>query len=108
MVKIGRVITDPSVGTYCRLTLPGGEKLLVSHETQGKHGKLSVALVKLWGFSSEPIFDCSLDTPEGQALAARLAAGAAGAGTPLDALVHRLAQCDSLAAARAACRALAG
>jgi hypothetical protein len=109
MAKVGRFVSDPRAGSYCHVTVDSGEKLLVSHEKSGQRGTLSVALVKLWGLSSEPLFSASLDSPAGQALLARLTAGAtagsAGA-TPLGALVHYLRECDSLAAVREKCAAL--
>jgi hypothetical protein len=109
MVKIGRFVTDPRAGSYCRLTLDSGEKLLVSHDRTGGLGKMSVALLKLWGFSSEPLFECSLDSAEGRAILARLTAEArAGSAevTPLGALVNRFKDCDSLATVRARCQTL--
>jgi len=111
MVKIGRFVTDPRAGSYCQLTLDGGEKLLVSHEKAGKLGRVTVAVLKLWGFSSEPLFECSLDSPEGQAVLARLTVGATPGSleaTPLGAMVNQLKECDSLALVRDRCRTLAG
>lgn len=63
----------------------------------------------LWGLSSEPLLDCSLDSPEGQALLSRLTVGAARGSadaTPLGALVNHLRDCEGLDAVRARCQAL--
>jgi hypothetical protein len=109
MTKVGRFVIDPHVGSYCYVTVDTGEKLLVSHEKTGTRGNLTVALLKLWGFSSEAVFATSLDSPEGRAILARLTTGAvAGSAdaTPLGALVHYLKDCGSLAAVRAKCTAL--
>jgi hypothetical protein len=109
MAKVGRFVSDPRAGSYCHVTIDTGEKLLVSHEKSGPRGALSVALVKLWGLSSEPLFSVSLDSPEGQAALARLTAGAAPGSadaTPLGALVHYVRECESLAAVRERCQAL--
>jgi|KBSSwiStaDraftv2_1062776.scaffolds.fasta_scaffold1430598_1 hypothetical protein len=61
MAKVGRFVTDPRAGSYCYVTVDTGEKLLVSHEKSGQKGRLTVALVKLWGLSSETLFAASLD-----------------------------------------------
>jgi hypothetical protein len=109
MAKGGRFVTDPRAGSYCYVTVDTGEKLLVSHDKSGQKGRLTVALVKLWGLSSETLFAASLDLPDGQDILARLTAGAAGGSadaTPLGVLVHYLKDADSLAAARARCAAL--
>ena len=99
MAKVGRFVVDPRAGSYCHVTLDSGDKLLVSHEKAGALGKVTVALVKRWGLSSEPLFDCSLDGLEGQELLARLTAGAAPGSadaTPLGAVVNHLKDCVSL------------
>lgn len=109
MAKVGRFVTDPRAGSYCYVTLDTGEKLLVSHEKSGQKGRLTVALVKLWGLNSEFLFAASLDSPVGQDIVARLTASAtAGSAdaTPLGALVRYLKDADSLASARARCAAL--
>ena len=64
MAKVGRFVTDPRAGSYCYVTVDTGEKLLVSHEKSGQKGRLTVALVKLWGLNSETLFTASLDSPE--------------------------------------------
>jgi hypothetical protein len=96
-------------GLAAKEVFEAGERLLVSYEKSGQKGRLTVALVKLWGLNSETLFTASLDSPEGQDILARLTAGAtAGSAdaTPLGALVHYLKDADSLAAARARCAAL--
>ena len=32
MAKVGRFVTDPKAGSYCRITLDSGERILVSHD----------------------------------------------------------------------------
>jgi|KBSSwiStaDraftv2_1062776.scaffolds.fasta_scaffold1748919_1 hypothetical protein len=68
-------VTDPRARSYCYVTVDTGEKL-VNHEKSGRKGRLTVALVKLWGLNSESLFAASLDSPEGQDILARLTAGA--------------------------------
>ena len=77
MAKLGRLVTDPRAGSYCYVTVDAGEKLLVSHEKSGQKGRLTIALVKLWGLSSELLFAASIDSPDGQDILAHLTVGAA-------------------------------
>jgi hypothetical protein len=105
MTKVGRFVTDPRVGSYCQMTLDSGEKVLVSHE----HARLTVEISRFFGFSSDRIFACDLDTPEGRALLARLTRAAepgSADATPLGALVKSLTDCGSAAEVRARCAAL--
>lgn len=52
MAKVGRFVADPKAGAYCQI---GG--------FQG--GSLTIEVVKFMGFSSDRIFACALDSPEG-------------------------------------------
>ena len=100
MTKVGRFVTDPKVGAYCQITLDSGEKIIVNHDKGGfKGGNLTVETTKWWG-GGQRVFACNLDSPQGQAVLARLTAGATegsvGA-TPLGALVEHLKDCTSVA-----------
>ena len=60
MAKVGRFIRDTKAGSYCQMTLESGEKIIVSHNKW----RLTIELSKLFGFSSDTIFGCDLDSPE--------------------------------------------
>ena len=38
MPKVGRFVTDPRAGAYCRITLDSGEKIIVNHDKGGFKG----------------------------------------------------------------------
>jgi hypothetical protein len=110
MAKVGRFVTDPSAGAYCQITLDSGEKIVVNHDKGGfKGGQLTIEASKLWGFSSDRIFSCDLDSPRGQSVLASLTSGAetgsVGA-TPLGAAVEFIKDAGSLAEAKSKCAAL--
>jgi hypothetical protein len=75
MAKVGQVVTIPT-GSYCRMTLDSGEKIILNHEPGGgaasTGARLTVDRVKLMGFSSETIVRIDLDTAEGKAALAEL------------------------------------
>jgi Kef-type K+ transport system membrane component KefB len=53
MGKVGRFVTDPKAGAYCRVTLDSGEKILVNHdrgETAG--GSVIIEEIRWWGLAS--------------------------------------------------------
>ena len=110
MPKVGRFVTDPRAGAYCQITLDGGEKVIVNHEKGGfKGGLLTIEVSKLMGFSSDRIFACNLDSPEGQAVLAWLTRGAEPgslAATPLGAAVEFVKEAGTLAELKARCAAL--
>lgn len=110
MPKVGPFIIDPGAGSYCRITLDGGEKILVSHEKGGfKGGLLTIEVSKLMGFSSDRIFTCNLDSPEGQAVRAWLTRGAEPgslAATPLAAAVEFVKDAGALTELKTRCAAL--
>jgi hypothetical protein len=110
MPKVGRPVTDSHAGSYCRITLDGGEKIVVGHEKRGSPGGLlTIELSKLMGFSSERLFACNLDSPAGQAMLAWLTRGAepgSPAATPLGATVEFVRDAGTLAELRARCAAL--
>jgi hypothetical protein len=108
MTKVGRFVTDPKVGAYCRITLDSGEKIIVNHDRGDfKGGRLTVEVVRLMGLSSQQVFACNLDSPEGTVALGRLTSGVAGAeATPLGAFVSHVKDCRSVAEVTARCEAL--
>ena len=79
MAKVGRFVIDPKAGAYCQITLDSGEKIIVNHDKGGfKGGRLTIEVSRLMGFSSERIFTCDLDSPEGAAALGRLTGCRAG------------------------------
>ncbi|MGH7300773.1 MAG: hypothetical protein ACREKQ_01775 [Candidatus Rokuibacteriota bacterium] len=110
MPKVGPFITDPGAGAYCRVTLDGGEKILVSHDKGGfKGGLLTIEVSRLMGFSSDRIFACNLDSPGGRAVLAWLTRGAEPgslAATPLGAAVEFVKDVGSLTELKTRCAAL--
>jgi hypothetical protein len=108
MAKIGTFVVDPKAGSYCHLTLDSGDRLVVSHDQGGfKGGTLTVLETRWWGFATgETLLTCDLDSPQGKAALARLTQGVdpkSARATPLGAFVYALAECKSLADARAKC-----
>jgi hypothetical protein len=104
MAKVGRFIVDPKEGAYCQITLDSGEKLIVNHDKGGfKGGRLTIEMTKFFGFGSDRIGTCNLDSPGGLAALAELTKGAvegsAGA-TPLGAFVELVRSCPSVAELR--------
>ncbi len=111
MAKIGRFVTDPKAGAYCRIALDGGDKILVSHDKGGiKGGTVTVSVVKWMGLASGEMFlKLDLDGPEGKAALATLTKDApanSARATPLGAVVEHLKDCASLDDVRARCAAL--
>lgn len=99
MAKVGRWITDPKAGAYCRITLDSGEKIIVNHDKGGfKGGWLTIERLKLLGFSSDRIFACDLDSQEGKNALSFLTCEATEQrpdATPLGAFVKYLKSCQS-------------
>lgn len=110
MAKIGQFVTVPSAGAYCEIKFPSGEKALVNHDQGGfKGGRVTLVRSKLFGLSSETLFECDLDGPAGQAALGELTRGAppgSAAATPLGAFVNHVKDCESVTAAVDRCRAL--
>ena len=105
MAKVGRFIRDPKAGSYCQMTLESGEKIIVSHDKW----RLTIELSKLFGLSSETIFECDLDSPEGRAALAKLTRNAhpeSADATPLGAFVNSVKGCSTAADVRARCATL--
>jgi hypothetical protein len=113
MAKVGRFVTDPKAGAYCKIVLDSGEKILVNHDKGGfKGGTVTVTQVKWMGLASgESFLRLDLDTPAGKAVLTQLTTGAAegsARATPLGAIVERLRDCTTVADVRTRCSALAG
>jgi hypothetical protein len=110
MGKAGRFVTDPRAGAYCQIVLDSGEKLVVNHDKGGfKGGRLTIEAPKFLGFSSDRIFTCDLDSPEGRAALTRLTHDAKEGSveaTPLGAFVQYVKDCPSLADVKTRCGAL--
>ena len=110
MGKVGRFVTDPKAGGYCQITLDNGEKIVANHDKGGfKGGHLTVEVPKFLGLSSDRIFSCDLDSPEGQAALVRLTSSAEQgtvAATPLGGLVQYLRDSASVAEVQSKCAAL--
>ena len=110
MSKVGRFVVDPRAGAYCQITLDSGQKIIVNHDKGGfKGGHLTIELSKLMGLSSERIFTCDLDGPDGKAALARLTRDApkdsVGA-TPLGAFVEFVKDARSVDEVKARCAVL--
>jgi hypothetical protein len=105
MAKVGRFVTDPKAGSSCQITLDSGEKIIVNHDKW----RLTIELSKLFGFSSDRIFTCDLDTPEGRTALSELTRGAhpeSADATPLGAFVKHVKNCGTAADVKARCAAL--
>ena len=111
MPKVGRFVTDPRAGSYCQITLDGGEKVVVNHEKGGfKGGLLTIDLTKFMGFASDRVFACDLDSPAGQRVLAWLTRGAEPGSlpaTPLGAAVEFVRDAGTLAELKTRCAGLA-
>lgn len=105
MAKVGRFFRDPKAGSYCQITLESGEKIIVNHDKW----RLTIELSKLFGFSSETIFGCDLDSPAGRTALLRLTRDAhpeSADATPLGAFVKYVKDCGTALNVRARCAAL--
>ena len=110
MAKVGRFVTDPKAGAYCHITLDSGEKIIVNHDKGGlQGGRLVIEAPKFMGFSSDRVFACVLDSPEGRTALAQLTRGAPDGSvqaTPLGAFVGYVKDCKSIAEVKTRCAAL--
>jgi len=96
MAKVGRFVRDPRAGSSCQSTLESGEKIIATHD----RWRLTIELSKLFGFSSDTIFGCDLDSPEGRTAFARLTRDAhpeSTDATPLGAFVKLAKDCSTAA-----------
>ena len=110
MTKIGRWVTDPKAGVYCKITLDSGEKIIVNHDKGGfKGGVLTIEVLKFMGLSSDRLFACNLDAPEGKSALGFLTRGAQEESvnaTPLGALIKYIESCRSVVEVKARCETL--
>lgn len=110
MGKVGRWISDPKAGAYCTITLDSGEKIVINHEKGGfKGGRLTIERPKLFGFSSDRIFACDLDSQQGKTAVSFLTREAQPQSldaTPLGAFVKYLRSCQSVGEVKARCTSL--
>ena len=110
MGKVGRFVTDPRAGAYCQIVLDSGEKIIVNHDKGGfKGGWLTIEASKFMGFSSDRIFACALDSPEGKAALMELIRDAREGSveaTPLGAFVQYVKDCRSVADVKTRCATL--
>jgi len=110
MAKVGRVVTDPKVGAYCRITLDSGEKILVNHEGSGfKDGRVTIEVLKFMRFAADRIFTCHLDSLEGRAALTHLTRDARQGSveaTALGAFVEHVKSCTSVDEVKTSCAAL--
>lgn len=110
MGKVGRFVTDPRAGAYCQVVLDSGEKIVVNHDQGGfKGGWLTIEALKFMGFSSDRIFACALDSPEGKAALTELTRDAREGSveaTPLGGFVQYVKDCRTVADVKTRCAAL--
>jgi hypothetical protein len=110
MAKVGRWVTDPKAGAYCKITLDSGEKVIVNHDKGGfKGGLLTIEVLKFMGLSSDRLFACNLDSPEGKTALGFLTRDAQERSldaTPLGAFVKYLQSCRSVAEVKTRCESL--
>jgi hypothetical protein len=110
MAKVGQWVTDPKAGAYCKITLDSGEKVIVNHDKGGfKGGLLTIEALKFMGLSSDRIFACNLDSPEGKTALGVLTRDALAQSvdaTPLGAFVKYLQSCRSVAEVKSKCESL--
>jgi hypothetical protein len=111
MPTVGRFVTDPRTGARCQVTLDDGEQVVVNHANGDVGGGLlTIERETRGGRSSERVFRCDLDTPEGQELRRGLVRGAepgTTSATPLWALVQFVKSAGTLAELRSRCAKLA-
>jgi hypothetical protein len=55
MGKVGRWVTDPKAGGYCKITLDSGERIVVNHDKGGfKGGRVTIERSTFLGFELRP------------------------------------------------------
>lgn len=89
--RIGHIVTIPT-GSYCEITLDSNERILITHEEANavRGARLTVELLRYFGFSTKVVFQVYLDTAEGGAMLARL--GADTSPGALGSLLRRLVE----------------
>jgi hypothetical protein len=110
MTKVGQFLVNPLGGTYCRIVLDSGEKILINHDKGGsKAGSVTIEVTRLMGLSSDRIFSCDLDSPGGMAALGQLTRDVRPGtieATPLGAFVGYIKHCGSVADVKTKCAAL--
>jgi hypothetical protein len=110
MGKVGRWVTDPKAGAYCKIALDGGETIIVNHEKGGFNGGwLTIERVKFMGLSSDRVFACNLDSEEGKTALRFLTRDATERSldaTPLGAFVKYVQSSQTVEEVEARCRSL--
>jgi hypothetical protein len=110
MGRVGRFVTDPKAGAYCRITLDSGEKIVVNHDKGGFNGgHVTIEVPKWMGLSADRVFACDLDSPQGRAALAALTRDArAGTveATPLGAFVGYVKDCGTVDGVKTRCATL--
>jgi hypothetical protein len=95
MTKVGRWVTDPKAGAYW---------ILINHDKGGfKGGWIIIDRVKYFGFRSERVFACNLDSEEGKTA---LAEPRSPDATPLGAFVKFRKSATSVVEVKARCKSL--
>ena len=105
MAKVGRFVTDPRAGSYCQITLDDGQKIIVNHEKS----RLTIERSKMFGLSSDRLFECDLGSPAAQRALTELTRDAppqSADATPLGAFVRHVKDCATAAEVQARCSAL--
>jgi hypothetical protein len=110
MGKVGRWVTDPKAGAYCKIALGGGETIIVNHEKGGFNGGwLTIERVKFMGLSSDRVFACNLDSEEGKTALRFLTRDATErslVATPLGAFVKYVQSSQTVEEVEAQCSSL--
>jgi hypothetical protein len=110
MGKVGRWVTDPKAGAYCKIALGGGETIIVKHEKGGFNGGwLTIERVKFMGLSSDRVFARNLDSEEGKTALRFLTRDATERSldaTPLGAFVKYVQSSQTVEEIEARCRSL--
>jgi hypothetical protein len=109
--NVGPYRTDPGAGAYCEITLANGEKIIVSHDKGPgcAGGRLTIEQSKLFGFNTQMIFSCDLDSAYGKAALEYISLDDSGAPAriaPLVAFVRHVKDCASVADVRRICSGL--
>jgi len=112
MSTIGRFVTDPQGGGYCKIDLDSGQEIMVNHQKNvSRDSWLTIEVLKFMGFSSDRIFVCNLDSQEGKTALAELTRDADtgnALATPLGAFVAYVKDCRSVEEVKTKCMALMG
>jgi hypothetical protein len=110
MAKVGRWVSKPNAGAYCKMTFDNGEKVFITHDKGGfKGGWLTIDRLTFFGLHSDRVFACNLDSEEGKTALSYLARDVEPRSldaTPLGAFVKYLKSSGSVDEVKARCRSL--